>query len=105
MATSKRKQVRPETLLFVLSGAALVVVLAGGGMAAPAPAAGSTASDRLDDVPVIAATLQPGATIEVSNHLRVGRSGEIGVAAGPLVASGAERESTQGSASGPSAGR
>jgi hypothetical protein len=64
MPISIRKHVRSETLLFVLSGAALVAVF-GGGLAAPAPAASSVPSDRLDEVPVIATTPPPGATIDV----------------------------------------
>jgi hypothetical protein len=63
MPISIRKHVRSETLLFVLSGAALVAVF-GGGWAVPAPAASSVPSDRLDEVPTIATTPLPGATID-----------------------------------------
>jgi hypothetical protein len=63
MPISIRKHVRSETLLFVLSGAALVAVF-GGGLAATAPDASSVPSDRLDEVPVIATTPLPGAMID-----------------------------------------
>jgi hypothetical protein len=64
MPISIRKHVRSETLLFVLSGAALVAVF-GGGSAAPAPDASSVPSGRLDEVPVIASTPLRGAAIDV----------------------------------------
>jgi hypothetical protein len=64
MPISIRKHVRSETLLFVLSGAALVAVF-GGGLAAPAPDANSVPSGRLDEVPVIATTPLRGAAIDV----------------------------------------
>jgi hypothetical protein len=64
MPISIRKHVRSETLLFVLSGAALVAVF-GGGLAAPAPNASSVPSGRLDEVPVIATTPLRGEAIDV----------------------------------------
>jgi hypothetical protein len=119
MPIPKRKHLRSETLLFVLSGAALVVVFA------PVPGASSTRSDRLDEVPVVATTPQPGATIDADRipsgvdtpaasrgctstsaiTYESGVCGEIGVAAGLRADPGAERESARGSNSGSSAGR
>ena len=61
MPISIRKHVRSETVLFVLSGAALVAVF-GGGVAAPVADASSVPSARFDEVPVIATTPLPGAT-------------------------------------------
>jgi hypothetical protein len=68
MPISMRKHVRSETLLFVLSGAALVAVF-GGGSAAPALDASSVPSGRLDEVPLIETTPLPGAPIDVDKML------------------------------------
>jgi hypothetical protein len=78
MPISIRKHVRSETLLFVLSGAALVAVF-GGGLAAPAPDASSVPSGRLDEVPVIATTPLRGAAIDVDKiSSNVGTPAESG---------------------------